>query len=260
MIKKGIIVITLAIIFLMLGSGFAFAKDKLKIGNEADFPPFSFKDSAGNIKGFDIDITNEICKRIDADCEIVVQEWSGIIPALKAGKFDLIISSMTINEERKKQLLFSNPYYKGGYAFVAKKGINFEYTAESMKGLRIAVQKNSTPNKWLREKFGDAITIKYHDSPKTIVLDLKANRLDAWCETRPAIYGSLMSKPEGKDYHFIEPALTDPKWFGQGEGIAARLGEDKLMEKVNKAIDEIYADGTFEKINAKYFPFSISAQ
>jgi len=229
-------VLALATIFLMLGAGFVFAKDKLKIGNEADFPPFSFKDSAGNIKGFDIDITNEICKRIDADCEIVVQEWSGIIPALKAGKFDLIISSMTINEDRKKQVLFSKAYYKGGYSFVAKNGINFEYTPESMKGLRIAVQKNSTPSKWLREIFGDAINLKYHDSPKTIVLDLKADRLDAWLETMPAIYGSLMSKPEGKDYHFIEPPLVDPKWFGQGEGIAARLGEDKLIEKVNKAL------------------------
>jgi arginine/ornithine transport system substrate-binding protein len=236
------------------------AAGKLRVGNEADFPPFSFKDSAGNVKGFDVDVTDYLCKFMGSDCEIVVQEWSGIIPALYAGKYDVIISSMTINPDRKKKVLFSKPYYLSPYAFVAKKHVNFEITRAGLKGRTLCMFKNSTPLKWLKAEFGDTITIKYYDGAEAIKFDLIADRCEAWLETMPSIFGTIMDTPEGKDFHFVGPQLTDPKWFGEGVGIATRLDNKDLIAKINAGIDAMYADGTFKKINDTYFPFNLGAQ
>ena len=259
MIRKALRQILLIVASFVTAASIAQA-DMLKYCNEADFPPFSYKTPAGNVEGFDIDVANYICKHIGVECELVVQEWTGIISALNAGKCDVIISSMTINPDRRKAVLFSKPYYRSPYAFVAPKNLTFEINEQGLKGKTLCMFKNSTPLKWLDEKFKGVVEIKYYDGAEAIKTDLIAGRCDAWLETMPSIYGTLISKPEGKDYHFVGPQLTDPQWFGEGVGIAVRLGDEELIRKIDAAVDQLYADGTFKKSNDKYFPFNLGRE
>jgi arginine/ornithine transport system substrate-binding protein len=241
--------------WLMAFGAVSASAEALRYCNEADFPPFSYKTAAGAVEGFDVDVANYICNNVGMECEIVVQEWTGIIPALAAGKCDAIISSMTINDERKQQVLFSEPYYDSVYAMVARKDLKLSIDKESLKGKTFCMFKNSTGTKWLEQNFGDVIEIKFYDGAEAIKTDLVAGRCQAWLETMPSIYGTLISKPEGKDFEFVGKPMTDPQWFGQGVGIAVRMGENELITKINTALNAMYADGTFKKINDKYFPF-----
>lgn len=93
-------------------AGGAFAQDSLRIGVEGAYPPFSFKEADGSLSGFDIEIAEALCAQMQRECELVEQEWDGMIPALKARKFDAIVASMSITEERKRQIDFSEKYYK----------------------------------------------------------------------------------------------------------------------------------------------------
>jgi len=252
MVKRGSLALCAAAL-VMAAEGAA--SETLRYCNEADFPPFSYKTPAGDVEGFDVDVANYICGQMGAECELVVQEWTGIIPALYAGKCDVIISSMTINPQRREKVLFSEPYYLAPYAFVAPKSLDFEINEAGLKGKTLCMFKNSTPLKWLDAKFKDVVDIKYYDGAEAIKTDLIAGRCDAWLETMPSIYGTLISKPEGENFHFVGPQLTDPKWFGEGVGIAVRTGDTKLIGRIDDAVAAMYADGTFRQINDKYFPF-----
>ena len=233
------------------------AEKTLRIGNEGDFRPFAFKDAAGKLQGFDIDIANEICKHLKTECEFVVQDFKGMIPALHANRFDLVVSSMTITEERRKQVLFSAPYYQSVYAFIARADNKFEISKPGLKGKRIGVVSTGAQRKWLEATYGDVIELKLYDKPADVQADMRAGRIDGTIATMPFLYGAYLEKDDKKQFTFVGEPLRDPKWFGEGVGIAARLGDKELIERVNTAVKEIYADGTFRKINDKYFPFSI---
>jgi lysine-arginine-ornithine-binding protein len=239
---------------LAFGGASAWA-ETLRYCNEADFPPFSAQTAAGAVEGFDIDTANYICEHMGVECELVVQEWTGIIPALAAGKCDAIISSMTINEERKKSVLFSKPYYRSVYALVAPKDLDISIDKEGMAGKTFCMFKASTALGWLQEHFGDVVEIKYYDGAEAIKTDLLAGRCNAWLETMPSIYGTLINTPEGENYRFVGEPMTDPRWFGEGVGIAVRQGEEELIDRINAAVDAMYEDGTFKATNDKYFPF-----
>ena len=125
-------------------AGGAFAQDSLRIGVEGAYPPFSFKEADGSLSGFDIEIAEALCAQMQRECELVEQEWDGMIPALKARKFDAIVASMSITEERKRQIDFSEKYYKTPARVVAPKDSSLEGTAEGLAGQRLGVQRGST--------------------------------------------------------------------------------------------------------------------
>lgn len=230
----------------------------LRVGNEADFPPFSQKNADGTLTGIDIDVANAICEKMQVECEFVINEWSSIIPSLNAGKYDVIISSVSITDERQQQVLFSKPYLGGGlYALLARKGVELEPTADGLADRKICVIKNSSSVEWL-ETYAPEAEILQYDGSATAKTDLLAGRCEAWMEGKVALYSTVIDSPEGEDYHFAAE-FENP--IGGGEaGIAARLGEEELISEINEAIDEIYADGTFQQINEKYLPFSIAAK
>jgi len=117
---------------LLLVGGTVQAGDALRVGVEGAYPPFSWKESDGTLKGFDIDFAHEVCKRLGRECVLVEQEWDGMIPALLAKKFDTIIASMSITEERKKKIDFTVKYYNTPAKLVAKKNPGFEGTAAGL--------------------------------------------------------------------------------------------------------------------------------
>ena len=229
----------------------ALAVDKYKVGIEGAYPPFNNKNASGQVVGFDYDIAMALCAKMKAECEVVTSDWDGIIPALNAKKYDFIVSSLSITDERKQAVDFTDPYYSNKQQFVAKKGVDFKTDIESLKSKKLGTQRSTQAATWLEDNVGDDISL--YDTQENAYLDLSSGRVDALLADKYAIYGWLKDDPAGKDYEFKgEPINEDDK-----VGIALRKGESELRSKLNLALKEIKEDGTYKKINDKYFPFSI---
>jgi arginine/ornithine transport system substrate-binding protein len=255
--KKGWIIV--AIVALVLAAGAVQAKDwkKVRIGVEGAYPPFSYVTPEGELAGFDIDIAKALGAAMGAEVELVAQDWDGIIPALLAKKYDAIIASMSITEERKKKVGFTNKYYNTPAKFVCKKGAMAEFSRDAIKGKKVGVQRATIHDNYLTDNYGNDVEVVRYGTQDEAYLDLVAGRVDLLLADSVALSDGFLKKPEGKDFQFIGPDLSDPKWFGNGAGIAIRKEDKDLAELFNKAIDQIRADGTYKKIQDKYFDFNV---
>jgi arginine/ornithine transport system substrate-binding protein len=246
-------------IFLMFAAIQTGAKEwqKVRIGVEGAYPPFSFVDQEGQLQGFDIDIARALCAAMEVQCTLVASDWDGIIPALLARKFDAIVASMSITEQRKKKVAFSNKYYHIPAKFVRKKGSAIEITQEGLKGKTVGVQRATIHDRYLTDNYGDLVNIKRYGTQDEAYLDMAAGRLDLLLADSVALKEGFLDREAGQDFEFVGPDLTDPRWFGEGMGIALRKQDTELREMFNEAIQKIRADGTYKKIQDKYFDFDV---
>jgi lysine-arginine-ornithine-binding protein len=229
---------------------------KLRMATEGANPPFSSIAADGKVEGFDVDISNALCAAMKADCELVTQDWDGIIPALLSKKYDAIIASMNITDDRKKVVAFTKPYYYSPVVFVAPKGKKpADIAPATLAGKSIGVQGATSHDSYLQDKY-PKVTIRQYPTIDDAYRDMAAGRIDMVLYDKLAVY-SWLNTDAGKCCEMAGPDLNDQAYFGSGVGIAVRQGED-LKAKLDKAIDTILADGTYAKINAKYFPFDIS--
>jgi arginine/ornithine transport system substrate-binding protein len=251
--------ICLALAALMLAAGSVQAKDwkKVRIGVEGAYPPFSYVTPDGQLAGFDIDIAKALVAAMGSEIELVAQDWDGIIPALLANKYDAIIASMSITPERKKKVAFTNKYYQTPAKFVCKKGAMTVFSREAIKGKKVGVQRATIHDNYLTDNYGKDVEVVRYGTQDEAYLDLVAGRVDMLLADSVALSDGFLKKPEGQDYQFIGPDLSDPKWFGDGAGIACRKEDKDLVEMFNKAIAKIRADGTYKKIQDKYFDFDV---
>ena len=255
--------IAIALITLLFAAGTVLAKDwkLVRIGVEGAYPPFSYTTADGELEGFDIDIARALGKAMGVDIKLVAQDWDGIIPALMARKYDAIIASMSITEERKKKVAFTNKYYNTPAKFVCKKGAMKDFTreqvAEATAGKKIGVQRATIHDNFITDNGGEGVEIKRYATQDETYMDLVAGRVDMLLADSVAIDGGFLKKPEGQDYQFVGPDLTDKKWFGEGSGIACRKKDTDLVEMFNKAIAQIRSDGTYKSIQDKYFDFDV---
>ncbi len=258
--KKTITVI-IAVALMGLGSA-TFAKewDKIRIGVEGAYPPFSAVTTSGELIGFDIEIAQALCDEIGAECSLVQQDWDGIIPALLARKYDAIIASMSITEERKKKVAFSKKYYNTPGKFAQAKGAGNEITTESLAGKTVGVQRATTHDNFITSVFGDAVDVRRYGSQDEVYLDAVAGRLDLLLADSVAMAEGFLNTEEGAGWEFVGPGFSDPEYFGEGAGVAIRKGDEDLVELFNNAIDAIRANGTYKAINDKYFEFDVYGQ
>ncbi|MCM2319519.1 MAG: ABC transporter substrate-binding protein [Pseudomonas sp.] len=230
----------------------ALAADKLRIGTEGAYPPFNQIDASGNVVGFDVEIAKALCVKMQAECEIVTSDWDGIIPALNAKKFDFIAASMSITDERKQAVDFTDPYYTNKLQFIAPKSVDFKTDEVNLEGKVIGAQRATIAGTWLEDNLGDVVEVKLYDTQENAYLDLASGRVDGVLADKLVNWEWLKSDA-GKDFEFKgEPVYDDDKI-----GIAVRKGDDALREKLNGALKAIVEDGTYQQINDKYFPFSI---
>lgn len=228
----------------------------LRLGVEGAYPPFNFVDAAGKVEGFDVDIGEALCAHLARKCEWVVVPWDGLIPALQAGKFDVLMSSMTITPERRRQILFTKPYYFSYGMMIANKGSGLAFTAEGLKGHAIGVQAATTHEAWLRDRFGDGIELHGYPSSDDMFLDFQNGRLDAVFAEAPAMVPWMEANGGVGTYEQIGGNVTDPK-LGTEIGIAVRKNDARLVGELNDALDAIIADKTFAKIAKRYFSFPL---
>jgi len=230
----------------------------VRIGTEGAYPPFNYVEN-NELKGFDIDIGKALCEKMKVTCTFVAQDWDGIIPALLAGKYDAIVASMSITEERKKQINFSKKYYNTPASFVAPKDTKITDTSPaSLKGKTLGAQGSTIHSNYLEDVYAKAgAEVKLYGKQDEANLDLANGRLDAVLADKVVLLEWLEKTDEGKCCKFVGAEYKDPKYFGEGVGVGIRKEDTDLVAMFNKAIDEIVADGTYKKINDKYFPFSV---
>lgn len=254
--KKLLALITITF---LLAAGSVQAKEwkKVRVAIEGAYPPFSQITPDGKLIGFDVDIAKALCAAMGAEAVLVTQDWDGMIPALLAKKFDTIIASMSITEERLQKVDFTKKYYQTPAKFMAKKGLFTTFSNDSLKGKTVGVQRETVHDKYLTDVYGKDVTIKRYGSLDEAYLDVDAGRLDILMADSVALMDGFLSKDKGKGYEFVGPDMVDPKWFGPGIGAAVRKEDTDLKEKLNAAIDKIRADGTYDKIQKKYFTFDV---
>jgi lysine-arginine-ornithine-binding protein len=234
------------------------AQDKrmVKIGTEGAYPPFNSIDTEGKLVGFDIDIANALCEAANFECEFVIQDWDGIIPGLIAKKYDAIVASMSITDQRKEVVDFTDKYYNTPAKFVAAKGAELDISPEGLAGKAVGVQRATIHENFLRGEFPE-VEVRAYATQDEANADLVSGRLDLVMADSVALLEGFLNTEEGQDFEFVGPDYSDPKYHGEGAGIAIRKGEDDLRATFNEAIDKIRADGTYEAIAEKYFDFDV---
>ena len=256
--KKLFVISLLSLLFSAFASSSLSAQEtrKIKIGVEGAYPPFSQIGIDGKLKGFDIDIANALCEQMKAQCTMVQQEFDGLIPSLQAKKIDAAIASMSITEERQKVVDFTDKYYRTPARFVARKNSGLTVTAAGLKGKRVGVQRTTTHDRFATDTFKESEIVRYAKQDD-VFLDLTAGRLDGALLDWIAASEGFLKSPAGKDFNFQGPIFIDFKYFGVGAGIAVRKGETDLRNEFNAAIKAIRANGTYKKIQDKYFDFDV---
>ncbi|MEZ5811084.1 MAG: ABC transporter substrate-binding protein [Rhizobiaceae bacterium] len=254
--KRFAITVSAAAVAISLGAGSANSQDmmSIKIGTEGAYPPFNNLESDGTLVGFDIDIAKALCEEMKAKCEFVTQDWDGIIPALQAGKFDAIIASMSITEERMKQVDFTNKYYNTPPAVAAPKDTDITgVDTAALAGKVVGAQGSTTHSNYVEATYTDS-EIKLYPTADEYKLDLVNGRIDAVVDD-VIVLGEWLATEDGACCKIVGTITPVVEIHGPGAGIAIRKGEDELREKFNAAIEAIRANGKYKEINDKYFDF-----
>jgi polar amino acid transport system substrate-binding protein len=237
--------------------------ETLRVGMECTYAPFNYRTDAGELVGYDVDVAKGVAEIIGADLEFVCQQWDGMIPALLANKFDLIVASMSITESRLEKIDFSSPYRDSVGRLVGKSGADLNLfdpsgnpIPENFAGLRIGLERASTYESWFNAKLPDADVVLY-DGSEPLYLDLVNGRVDAIMTNPMKAHLRFLAKEEGSGFEFVSPAISEVEFFGIGVGIGLRQGQPELKARLDGAIKELINTGKLTEYALKYFPFPI---
>lgn len=249
----------------MLAAGNGYAQDTIKIGTEGAYPPWNETDTAGNLVGFEIDLGNAMCEKMAVTCEWVAQDWDGIIPALLNGRYDLIMAGMSITDERRQAIEFSDGYVTDPASFVAAADSDLAAAASlddvkgAIEGKTVGVQGATIHQNFLDQELAGIIEIRAYDTQENLELDLVAGRVDAALADRAA-WEAFFATDSGADFTVFGPPLTGSEFpvFGEGVGVGIRKDDTDLRDKVNEAMAALKADGTVKTLSEQYFGYDIT--
>jgi octopine/nopaline transport system substrate-binding protein len=277
MIKRSFLTF-IAFLFVTISVAYAHDWSKIKIGTEGAYPPWNGTNAAGELEGAEIDLVRDLCTRMNAECELVAQDWDGIIPALQNGKYDAIMAGMSITAERMEVISFSQGYANEPASFSVLKSSSLAALGHSGKvnmdslnatsegllaslkstlnGTTVGVQGSTTHENFVKQVLGDSVTMKSYDTQENLELDLSIGRIDAALSDQGSME-KFMESDNGKDIVFIGPGLGGGP-FGEGVGVGLRKRDTDLLKMFNRAIDEARADGTLAEHFTKWFGKDIS--
>ena len=223
----------------------------IKIATESSYKPFSYTDADGKLIGYEIELVDALCAQMKAECEVISQDWDGLIPGLNAQKFDAAIAGMSITPERKEVVDFSDPYFHSGIILIGKKGDDI--SIDSLKGQPIASQRSTVSSQYLQDEHADA-DIKLYDTQDNAYLDLTSGRVRGMMSDK--VTGTDWLKTEaGSGYEIKGQEISSDD---DAMGIAFRKG-DPLVAKFNAALAELKDNGTYDQITGSYFGTSSTA-
>jgi ABC-type amino acid transport substrate-binding protein len=230
---------------------------KITVATEGAFPPFNYLDRKGIPAGFEMELAQEACQRIKAECEFAAFKWDDLIPGLIDKKFDVIMSSLEVTSERRKRLGMSRRYYLSPGAFIAAKGAPFDGPPSLLRNKRIGVQRDSTHADWADKSFRRSAQLKRYNTLGEALTGLANDEVDAVFGDKTQLW-LWSQKPEGKCCELVGQDIKDNQTLGIGVAAGLRKEDAKLRDAINKAFGEMMADGTYKKINEKYFPFPLN--
>lgn len=248
------------------------APKAITIATEGAYAPWNFTTADGKLDGLEIELANDLCARMKVECTIIAQDWEGLIPSLKVGKFDVIMASMFITPKRLETIDFTQPYAVDPSGFAAAKdselgklGISAEkFRLEDeeastaaieklkplLKGKVVGVQAATINLEFVKKYFADTVEIREYKTTEQHDLDLAAGRIDAIFTQQTALAATL-AKPEFSGFTLAGPGFVGGL-FGLGTGAGLRKEDTKLKEILNAAIDQAIADGTIKRISEKW--------
>lgn len=248
---------SLVTIAIGLGASSAAMAEKTKIGwAPGSYPPFSSLDASGKFVGWEVDFADALCKEAKLDCELVPVAWEGIIPALTSKKIDMIIASMSITEERKKMLDFSDKYYNTPSSVIGRKEDKFQATPEGLSGKVLGVLVSTIHETYANKHFSGAAEIKIYQGNDEMYQDLAAGRIDA-VQADVIVLDEFLKSAAGACCDSKGNVAEDLEILGPGIGIGIRKGETEFKNQLNAAIKGLRDSGTYDAITKKYFTFDI---
>ncbi len=230
---------------------------KVTVATEGNYPPFNYLDRKGLPAGFEMDIAQEACQRMNAECTFVAAKWDELVPGLLDKKFDIVMASLEVNNERRRRLGMSRRYYLSPGAFIAAKGQPFDGPSTLLRNKKIGVQKDTTHADWLDKSFRRSAQIKRFATVADALAALTKDEVDAVFGDKVQLW-LWSQKPEGNCCEVMGQDVKDTQTLGVGVSAGIRREDIKLRDAFNKALGEMIGDGTFKKLNAKYFPFSLN--
>jgi len=240
---------------LALAAGSVYAKDwsTIRFGTDASYAPFESKAPSGRLVGFDIDLGNEICRRLNAKCEWVEQDFDGMIPGLESRKFDGALSAMTITPQREQQIAFSAPMYNTPTRLVAVKGSTLQPTAESLRGKSVGVEQGTIQETYAKQNWAPkGVNVVSYQNQDQVYQDLQSGRLDAALQDEVQADLGFLKTPRGAGFAFAGAELPTG-----ASAIGLRKSDTDLKAKIDQAIAAMIKDGTYKKIESKYFDFDV---
>jgi len=210
----------------------------IRIAMSGAYPPFNFVNDQNEVVGFDPAIGAEIADRMGLEAEIVTTAWDGIIGGLLANKYDAIVGSMTITEDRDEVVDFVGPYYSDKRAIFSNPGAGID-SLEDLEGVKVGLTLGETHEEWARERGYDINT--YKGLPE-LLLELENGRVDAI--VNDSIAAILAMTAKGQEYEMFADPTTEPF----GAGIAIREGNPDLAAEMQAALDSMMEDGTYLEI------------
>lgn len=249
---------TAAAAVIALCGAFAAGAEPVKVGMAPEpYPPFESPDASGKWVGWEIDFIDAICAEAKFECELTFTAWDGLIPALTSKKIDVIINSMSITDERKKTIDFSDKYYNTPTAIIGPKDTKFGAAPEDLKGKVIGVQVSTIHSAYAKKHFTEAGEIKEYQTQDEANQDLAAGRLDA-VQADSIALDAFLKSDQGKQCCDLKGMVAeDAEVLGPGVGVGLRKEDTDLKDKINAAIRAIRANGKYDEITKKYFDFDI---
>lgn len=220
--------------------------ETLRVGSEGAYPPWNYIDeNTGKLAGYEIDLANEICAKIQYECVFVQNEWDSIIPNLIGGNYDIIMAGMSVTDERKKTIHFSQEYYPSDPSkYAAAVGSSFDF--DNLKGYKIGVQGATIQAGYLEDVMGNDNTILSYETPDQSVADLVAGNIDILFADGSFIDPIINSLD---DYEIVGPNVD----IGGGVAGGMRHQDEALLAKIDEAITELKAEGVVDQLIAEYF-------
>jgi len=258
--KRLIAVLTILFASLITWLPCVSAKDwkVIRFGVDPSYPPFESKAPDGSLIGFDIDLGNALCAKLNAKCVWVENDFDGMIPALQARKIDAILSDMSVTDKRRQQIDFTNKISNSPTRMVAKAGSNLLPTAESLKGKNIGVEQGTIQETYSKTYFEpNGVNVVSYQNQDQVYADLKSGRLDASLQDEAQASVGFLKTSEGQGFAFCGTELIETKILGSAAAIGLRKGDIDLKNALNDALADLLKEGTYRTIAKKYFDFNI---
>jgi lysine/arginine/ornithine transport system substrate-binding protein len=231
---------------------------QIRFGVDPSYPPFESRAPDGSLKGFDIDLGNAICAKLHARCVWVQNDFDGMIPGLKARKFDAVLSAMSITTKRKQEIDFTDKLWQTPTQLVARAGSGLSPTAASLRGKRVGVQQGTMQEDFAKAHWApDGVEVVPYRSEDDVVADLVAGRIDASLQDAVQASSGFLKQPQGAGFSFAGKSLPADATLGNGAGIGLRKDEPELRASLNQAIAELRQSGAYQAIAKKYFDFDV---